>query len=87
MDNCGLSLSSTPTRRVEDLDNLRFFFMFCLKSGVTQGCVSAGLGGWGRKMGEERGRKTSLLLSSVGTVFACMGREMVVVSLPLDFLQ
>lgn len=51
-----------------------------------------GVGGW--KMGEGKGgkdriipyRKTSLSLSSVGTVFACTGREMVV-SLPLDFLQ
>lgn len=63
MDNCGqacLSLSSTPTRRVEDLDNLRFFFVFCLWIGVTQSCVSAGLWGWGWKMGEEKGEKTEL---------------------------
>lgn len=89
MDNCGqarLSLPSTPTRRGEDLDNLRFF---CLITEVTQGCVSAGLGVWGWKMGEKRiipYRKASLLLSSVGSVFACTGREMVL-SLPLDFLE
>lgn len=89
MDNCGqarLSLPSTPTRWGEDLGNLRFF---CLITEVTQGCVSAGLGVWGWKMGEKRiipYRKASLLLSSVGSVFACTGREMVL-SLPLDFLE
>lgn len=49
-----------------------------------------GVGGWKMgKGGKDRiipYRKTSLSLSSVGTVFACTGREMVV-SLPLDFLQ
>ena len=45
MNNCGqarLSLSSTPTRAGAGFDNLGFFFVFCLRTGVTQGHRLAG---------------------------------------------
>lgn len=76
MDNCGqacLSLSSTPTRRVEDLDNLRFFFVFCLRIGVTQGCVSAGLGGWGMENGRGKGgkRQNYSIQKDISVAFQC----------------
>lgn len=74
MDNCGqacLSLSSTPTRRVEDLDNLRFFFVFCLRIGVTQGCVSAGLGGWGMENGKGGKRQNYSVQKDISVAFQC----------------
>lgn len=75
MDNCGqacLSLSSTPTRRVEDLDNLRFFFVFCLWIGVTQSCVSAGLGVRDGKWERKRGKRQNFSVQKdISVAFQC----------------